>query len=159
MDDYTDYFLLWPRTHADLQSRQGTDWMVHSGCLEGGAASSWEQKERGNKRSMLECLIGPQLMKWDISGSFWFWLTLSFLPRLYTLFTELLFFCFYWQLKGRPSWGKEEQKSVSQQKNHQRNLELPLAVDAKDVRCWFALFYYLWVCLLFVMMTIFSYCI
>lgn len=70
-----------------------------------------------------------------------------------------LFFCFYWQLKGRPSWGKEEQKSVSQQKNHQRNLELPLAVDAKDVRCWFALFYYLWVCLLFVMMTIFSYCI
>lgn len=27
--------------------------------------------------------------------------------------------------KGRPSWGKEEQKSVSQQKNHQRDLELP----------------------------------
>lgn len=153
MDEYIDYFLLWPRTHADFQSREGTGWMVYSWCLECGVASSWEPKERRNKRSILEWLIGPQLIKCDISGSFWFWLTLSFLPRLYTLFTEPLSILLFLLAASRGGL-LGEKKSRSQFPNRKiirGTLNFPI-VEAKDIGCWFALFYYLCVCLLFMMM-------
>lgn len=80
---------------------------------------------------------------------------------LYTLFTEpLSILLFLLAAQGEASLGKRRAE-VSFPTANQRDLELPPAIEAKDTGCWFALFYYLWVCLLFVMMTmiIYSYCI